>query len=418
MKKAVTVLLIFQIVFCTVTASAATTVGGNYVSSAGACVMDCETGDVLFEYAGYTPRVPASLTKLMTIYCVYEAMANGEISLSSTVPISKSVYYKSRNKLYQNMVPLNYNTVYTVDELMNIALVHSASAATVALAEFVGGGSEANFVSRMNNTARSLGLSAYYYDSCGVADNRISPVSMAVLARTLVSKYPDVINRTSKRSVYFHGATYRTTNHLLDTYYYAGADGLKTGTGTAAGACFCGTAVRGGRRLISVTLGSSSAGQRFTDTINLLNYGFKVAAERYNCVDFTNMRTFINGNEMPTFYHGGSSPHAVVIAEDMANYGFDVSFDDASRTLHVVRNYEKGADPIPLDIYKNRNGEKAFSVLPSDIKVVLTDGNYSYTFADAYNVGGYMCISIDEFNDMYDFVWNSAESAAYVTTVN
>lgn len=316
------------------------------------------------------------------------------------------------------MVPLNYNTVYTVDELMNIALVHSASAATVALAEFVGGGSEANFVSRMNNTARSLGLSAYYYDSCGVADNRISPVSMAVLARTLVSKYPDVINRTSKRSVYFHGATYRTTNHLLDTYYYAGADGLKTGTGTAAGACFCGTAVRGGRRLISVTLGSSSAGQRFTDTINLLNYGFKVAAERYNCVDFTNMRTFINGNEMPTFYHGGSSPHAVVIAEDMANYGFDVSFDDASRTLHVVRNYEKGADPIPLDIYKNRNGEKAFSVLPSDIKVVLTDGNYSYTFADAYNVGGYMCISIDEFNDMYDFVWNSAESAAYVTTVN
>ena len=179
-------------------------------------------------------------------------MTNGEISLTTSVPISSSVYNKSRNKLNQNIVPLNYNTVYTVDEMMNISLVHSASAATVALAELVGGGSEAKFVARMNNTARELGLSAYYYDSCGVADNRISPVSMASLARTLIIKYPDVINRTSKRSVYFHGETYRTTNHLFDTYYYEGADGMKTGTGTAAGACFCGTAIRDGRRLISV----------------------------------------------------------------------------------------------------------------------------------------------------------------------
>ena len=150
----------------------------------------------------------------------------------------------------------------------------------------------------------------------------------------------------------------------------------------------------------------------------MLNYGFSVAREKYNFVNFTNIRTFINGNEMPTFYHDGGNPHAVVIAEDMANYGFDVLFDDASRTLHITRNYEKQCDPIPLDIYRGKNGLKAFGVVNSDIKVVLTDGNYSYTFADAYNVGGYMCISIDEFNDMYDFVWNSAESAAYVTTVN
>lgn len=417
MKKTVIFLVVFQLIFCSVTASAAT-VGGKYVSSAGACVMDCETGDVLYEYGGNTPRVPASLTKLMTAYCVYEALANGEITLSTNVPISNSVYNKSRNKLYQNMVPLNYNTVYTVDEMMNLSLVHSASAATVALAELVGGGSEARFVARMNNTAAQLGLSAHYYDSCGVADNSISPISMASLARQLINKYPDVINRTSKRSVYFHGGTYRSTNHLFDTYYYESADGLKTGTGTAAGACFCGTAVRDGRRLISVTMGSSSAGQRFTDTINLLNYGFDVAKERYDSVNFTDMRTFVNGSEMPTFYHGGSNPHAVIIAEDMANYGFDVSFDDAARILYITRNYEKKCDPIPLDIYKGRNGQKAFGVMNSNIKVVLTDGNYSYTFADAYNVGGYMCISIDEFNDMYDFEWNGSEHAAYITTVN
>lgn len=415
MKKIISILIVFQIMTLSVTANAAY-VGNAYISSAGACVMDFETGDVLYEYNGYTPRVPASLTKLMTVYCVYRAISNGEISLDTRVPISQNVYYKSRNQLYLNMIPLNYNTTYTVSELMDVVLVHSASASAVALAELVGGGSEANFVARMNSTAAELGLSAYYYDSCGVANNNISPVSMAVLARRLIADYPDVLNRTSKQSVYFHGATYRSTNHLFDTHYYAGADGLKTGTGSVAGACFCGTAVRNGRRLISVTLGSSSASQRFTDTVRLLDYGFAIAEDRYDSIYYTNMRVFVNGNEMPTFYYSGDEPHAVVIAEDMANYGFDVSYDNASRTVYISRNADKAINPITLDIYKNKNGIKAFDVKDSNINVVLSDGAISHTFTDIYNVGGYMCISADEFAAFYDFVWNGTEAAAYVNT--
>ena len=411
------VMLALVVVFTAVSPSMqaqAAYVGSSYISSAGACVMDYETGEVLYELGGYTPRVPASMTKIMTLYCVYEALENGEIALNTRVPISNNVYYKSRNKLYQNMIALNPGTVYTVDEIMGIVITYSASAATVALAELVGGGSEAAFVSRMNATAQRMGVNARFYDSCGVADNQVTPVSMATIARNTIMRFPDIITRASKKSVTFKGATYKTTNHLLDTYYYSGADGLKTGTGTAAGACFCGTASRDGMRVITVTMGSSSAGQRFTDTIRLLDYGFVVLGDRKNSVRYTNMRTFVGGLEMPTFCYTGDATHAVIIAEDLANYGFDVTYDDSARKLVIRRNKDKGTDPIALDIYKNRNGQRAFFVKDSNITVALDTDGGEHILKDVYNVGGYTCISVDELANYFNFKWSNADMAAYI----
>ena len=204
-------LLSFTLALCMVITSAVFTtahaakVGNTSISAAGACVMDFETGDILYSYYGDTPRVPASMTKIMNLYCVYEALANGEITLNTTVPISKSVYNKSRNGLYQSVLPLHYNTTYTVDEMINVVIVHSASGAAVALAELVGGGSEAAFVSRMNNKAKEMGINAYYYDSCGIANNQVSPIAMATLARNIIKDYPDILTRSAKKSVYFHG---------------------------------------------------------------------------------------------------------------------------------------------------------------------------------------------------------------------
>lgn len=405
--------IVCQIFFGSVTARAAY-VGDKYITSAGACVMDCDTGEILYELNGSAARVPASMTKIMTMYCVYEAVANGEIALDTAVPISSNVYYKSRNQLYQNMIPLSRDVTYTVDELMGVVVTYSASGATVALAELVGGGSEAAFVKRMNDTAVKMGINARYYDSCGVADNQISPVAMASLAKNIINTYPDILVRSAKKSVTLKGGTYKTTNHLLDTYYYEGADGLKTGTGTAAGACFCGTAVRDGKRIISVTMGSASASSRFTDTAKLLDYGFSVIDDRINTIYYTNMRTFVEDREMPTFSYRGAVPHAVVIAEDLANYGFDVVYDDSSRALRISLNREKAVNPILLDIYRNKNGEKAFKIMPSDISVVLFDGAREYVLKDVYNVGGYMCVSVDEFAGVFDFSWNSDELSAYI----
>ena len=192
-------------------ANAATLENGQYISSAGACVMDFASGEVLYEYNGNTPRVPASMTKIMNMYCIYEALKNGEITLDTKVPISQNVYNKSRNSVYQSVLPLHYNTTYTVNEMMDVIVVYSASGAAIAMAELIGGGSEAKFVERMNNTAKKIGIDAYYYDSCGIASNRVSPIAMATLARNIIKDYPDILKRSAKKSVSFHGNTYKTT---------------------------------------------------------------------------------------------------------------------------------------------------------------------------------------------------------------
>lgn len=391
-------------------------VGENYISSEGACVMDYDTGEVLYDYNGSTPRVPTSMTKIMNMYCVYEAIANGEISLDTVVPISANVYNKSRDSLYQSVLPLYYDTTYTVDEMIDVVVTYSASGAAVALAELVGGGSEAAFVDRMNQKAVEMGIDAYYYDSCGIADNMVSPIAMATLARNIIKDYPDILNRSSQKTVYFHGNTYKTTNHLFDTYFYNGADGLKTGTTANAGYCFCGTAVRNGRRMISVTMSSSSTGQRFVDTARLLDYGFLKANDKYNSIYYTSMRTFVNGAEMPTFVYKGTQPHAVIIAEDLQNYGFDVAYNAETKTLNIKYNENNPIVPIPLDIYKNRDGQKAYSIANnSNVRVIIDDGVEEHNITDVYNVDGYMCMSVDALGDIYDFVWNTEESAAYIT---
>lgn len=412
-KISCSAVLVFAMLISSVMAAG---IGGKTITSQGACVMDYETGEILYEYNGYTRRVPASMTKIMNLYCVYEALANGEIALDTIVPISQNVYNKSRNSVYQSVLPLYYNTIYTVDEMIDVIVTYSASGAAVAMAELIGG-TESAFVERMNNKAQEMGIDAYYYDSCGIANNLITPVGMATLARNIIRDYPDILNRSSQQSVYFHGNRYKTTNHLLDTYYYRGADGLKTGTTSAAGYCFCGTAERNGNRVITVTMSSSSTGQRFVDTATLMDYGFSVINAKNNSIYFTDMKTFIDGVEMPTFAYKGTDAHAVIVAEDLQNYGFDISWNSELKTLDVIYNENKAVTPMPMTFYRNKNGQKAFDISrDTDITVDIDDGRDRHILEDVYNVGGYMCISVDEFQDIYDFVWDGNTQSINITT--
>lgn len=278
MKKFFCVLLAVTLLLFPVPITQAANTEGSYISAAGAYVMDYETGTELYSYNGDQVRVPASMTKIMSMYIIYEALANGEITLNTRVPISERVYNLSRNASYINMVPLYYNQVYTVNELIDIIIVYSASASVVAMAELISG-SEDKFIERMNKKVGEMGLEAWFECSCGVRDNKMSPKSMAILARNIIRDYPDILKRSSKASVYFHGSTYKSTNLLLGSRYYEGADGLKTGTTGAAGYCLCGTAMRNGVRIITVVMASSSTSQRYTDTHQLLNYGFAVRNE-------------------------------------------------------------------------------------------------------------------------------------------
>jgi len=253
----------------------ASTVGGVSISSAGAIVIDYETGIVLYEHNADVRRAPASLEKMMTVYLVYDAIANGTIRFNTVVPISEAVSIFSRDPEYAN-VPLVRNVNYTVDELLNVSIVMSACAATQALAELIGG-SHTNFIRMMNDKAVEWNIDATFTSSFGLSGAGTTPRAMAILTRNAIMQYPEILQKTSLRSIVFRGRTYTNTNTLLGTY--TGIDGLKTGWTTAAGANFIGTAVRNNTRIIIVTMGST-INRRFSDSTALLNFGF-AEVDRY-----------------------------------------------------------------------------------------------------------------------------------------
>jgi len=265
-------LAVIMIFSCTglrvgITASAIDAPG---ITAAGAILLDVETGMVLYEHNADVSRAPASMTKAMTVYLVYEAIAGGKIGFDTIVPISQYAADFSREPGETN-VPLTRGVNYTVNELLDVVLVMSAGGAAVALAELVGG-SRSAFFRMMNNKAASWGIDAEFYSASGGSTHtRMTPRAMATLTRHFILDYPEVLSKTSMQSVTFRGRTYPSTNLLLGTYQ--GIDGFKTGTNSVARECFSGTAQRGDVRLVSVVMGSSS-GRRFSDTSALLDYGF------------------------------------------------------------------------------------------------------------------------------------------------
>ena len=268
---------------------------GLPIQAASAVVMDYQTGEILYAKDPDTARVPASMTKVMTSYIMYEEMAQGNLQKKTDlVTISPTVSRISRDASYPQLVPLVSGAQYTIEELLNLIMIPSASASCIAIAEHISG-SEQAFVARMNQTAKSLGLNARYTNCHGARINYISARSMAVLIRLFIQQYPDILTYTNKSSYNFRGRTYHNTNRLLSSMPYAGADGFKTGTISAAGYCVATTASRNNRRMISIVMKSTSTSQRFVDSKILLDYGFAEAARR----DAARASTYIKEVSIP-----------------------------------------------------------------------------------------------------------------------
>lgn len=250
------------------------------IRAASAFVMDYQTGECLYEYNGDVARVPASMTKVMTAYIVYQELERGNLTWDTQIPISHNVAVKSRDSSYPTAVPLTEGATYSVDTLMHLIMIPSASASCIAMAEYIAG-SEAAFVTRMNQTADAFGLSATYNNCHGARVNYITARSQAMLTRRFIQDYPDILRITAKSSYSFGGRWYNNTNHLLNTLApYAGLDGFKTGTISEAGYCVTTTATRGNRRVIAVVMKSTSDNQRFADSRQLLDLGFSEIARR------------------------------------------------------------------------------------------------------------------------------------------
>lgn len=408
------------------------------ISAKGAFVMDSETGEALFVHNADTPMVPASMTKLLSLYVIYSHIADGSLSKDTQIPVSSALAAYSRDPGYSN-VYLTAGATYSVDELLKAICVVSANAAVMAIGDYVSG-SEAGFVAEMNNWISTWGVNGYFVDCTGVSSsNKISPRGMATVANRLITDYPDVLNYTSLTFLNFRGQTYYPTNKMLPggAYAYDGADGLKTGTTSAAGCCFTGTAVRNGKRLISVVMGESSTNMRFTDTIKMMDYSWDLLSQREGSdnaytdntpkdyIVATDLRCFINDWEIPTFIHYGTEETgyedcAVVMLDDLRDYGFDVTYDLETDTVTVVNNTDKDLTAGPNYGEQIQYGEDEVLTLSDwePAKILLKNGydDPGVYAKQAFDINGRGAISIDEFWHMGTVVWNEKYNLTVVVT--
>lgn len=252
------------------------------VSAAGAIVMDFQTGEFYYEKNADVPRPIASMTKVMSVYLVFEEIAAGRLSLDSYVTASSLAASISNNSAYSGLERLRAGGSYTVDTLLRLIMTASCNGSVIVLAEHIGGGSEAVFVQRMNDKAQEWGIDAHFADACGFTDegNAVTPRAMAYIAKRIITDYPQILEYSSLKSTTFQNKTFTSTNSLLRNGTCEGIDGLKSGTTNGAGHCYTGTAQRDGRRIISVVMKSASFSTRMSETNTLLEYGFLCRTER------------------------------------------------------------------------------------------------------------------------------------------
>lgn len=250
---------------------------GPTVTAQGMILINADTGEVYCEKNADLARPSASMTKLMSLYLVFEEIAAGRLSLSTPVFISDKAAAMSSDRNYSGYEQLPRGGSFDVDTLIRLVMTVSANGSMLALAEQVAG-TEAAFVERMNAKAVAWGIPAHFTDCTGYVDegNAITPRAMAELARRILKDYPEIVQYSSLKSTKFQEKTFKTTNTLLRDDLYLGIDGLKTGTTKGAGYCFAATALRDGRRVISVVMASANAKTRMSDTTLLLDYGFSL----------------------------------------------------------------------------------------------------------------------------------------------
>lgn len=254
--------------FSSAVASAAPS--ADLVSAPSAILIDSETGQVLFEKESHSQRPCASITKVMTLLLVFEAIDSGKILMTDEVSASAHAASMGGSDIW-----LEEGEIMSVDDLIKATTVASANDAAVALAEYISG-SEETFVEQMNKRAKELKMSDTVFKNCNGLDEDghiTSAYDVAIMSKELI-KHKEIFDYcTVWMDTLRDGATQIVnTNKLLKTYN--GITGLKTGTTNAAGCCISATAERNGFKPIAVVLGADTGTQRFADAAALLDYAF------------------------------------------------------------------------------------------------------------------------------------------------
>ena len=236
-----------------------------------AIVVDAESGEVLFARHADSRRYPASITKVMTLYLAFEALTEGKVKLDDVITVSPRAASQPPSKL-----GLAAGQTITLDDAMKATAVRSANDMAMAIAEHVGG-SQDRFAARMTLKARELGMTqTRYVNPNGLPDARqvTSARDLAILARAVMRDYPQYYRYFGLHDWVYEGRDYRNTNGLLRTE--PGYDGMKTGYTNASGYNLAASAVRDGRRLITIVLGGRSTASRNSHVAALMDTGFEV----------------------------------------------------------------------------------------------------------------------------------------------
>ena len=244
---------------------------GPAVSCPSALLMEKQTGTVLFAPDEHTPREPASVTKIMTLLLVMEAIDSGALSYDDVVTGSAHAAGMGGSQIW-----LKENEQMTVRDLLKAVCIVSGNDAAVALAEHLTGSEDA-FVERMNARAQELGMNDTHFVNCTglpAAGHLTSACDIALMSRELILHHPDIRQFTTVWMDSLRGGESMLVNTNKLIRFYNGATGLKTGSTGSAGYCLSATAEKNGMELIAVVLKGKTSDERFSDAKSLLNYGF------------------------------------------------------------------------------------------------------------------------------------------------
>ena len=245
------------------------------VGGKSALLMDVATGTVLYEHSPHEKLAPASVTKVMTMLLIMEAIDSGKIGWSDTVTASAAAAAKGGSQVY-----LKEGETMTVEEMLKSIAVSSANDCACAMAEHLAG-SEAAFVEQMNARAQELGMTDTHFVNCTglddspeAAQHRTCAHDIALMSRELMKNHPDIKKFTTIWMDTVRDGAFGLSNTNKMIRFYNGATGLKTGFTSEAGYCLSATAQRDGMELIAVVMGAESSQDRFNACRAMLDHGF------------------------------------------------------------------------------------------------------------------------------------------------
>ena len=245
------------------------------VAGKSAALMDVATGTVLYESNSHEKLAPASVTKVMTMLLIMEAIDSEKIAMTDTVTASEAAAAKGGSQIY-----LKVGETMSVSDMLKSIAVSSANDCACAMAEYLAGSEEA-FVAQMNQRAKELGMNDTNFVNCtGLDDDpnaqnhRTSAHDIALMSRELLKNHPDIKKFTTIWMDTVRNGTFGLSNTNKLVRFYQGATGLKTGFTSGAGYCLSASAQRDGMELIAVVMGADTSANRNAACKQLLDYGF------------------------------------------------------------------------------------------------------------------------------------------------